>query len=242
MIQKKKNIFNTLVKKMHEYKENRAERRRINKLTAELISVVKHPAADAAKKIDELVQKGANVNTFDMDTERSLLHFAAEKNRLDVVEALVKNDCKTYININDIFGKDPAFYAIDNKNPQLLDYLYSHGVSTNRPADFNLMSSFRYAVHSGEVELAEIAYKHGANINDHVGETFVLYEQYQKTYPAPTPLGELYHLKSRNKDMIDFLKANGAQADLSEVMDNKKQPSAAKVSPKRADINHGRGI
>lgn len=231
---KKDNVFNKMIEKMHEFKAKRAERRRINKLTTELIAVVKHPKDDAVEKINSLVKQGADVNTFDMDTERSLLHFSAEQNRLDVTEALSKNGCKKYINVNDIYGKDPAFYAIDNKNPQLLDFVLSNGVSVNRPADFNLMSSFRYAVHSGEVELAQIVHKHGADINDRVGESFTLYDQYQKTYPGPTPLKDLYLYNSKNTEMINFLKANGGRDDLSEIRSIESINSAAAKSVSHA--------
>lgn len=200
----------------------KAERQRVKALTKELINTVKNPDENVAQKIADLVARGADVNTFDMDNERSLLHFAAEQNRMDVVKALVENGCKKYINVNDVHGKDPAFYAIDNNNPEMLDYLLSNGVSTNRPADFNLESSFRYAVRLGNVKMAEIELKHGADINDRVGESFMLYDKYERIYPGPTPLADVVGGKDVNDGagkrydvaMIEFLLKNGARTDL----------------------------
>ncbi len=214
-------------KAVEDRRAQKAERQRVKALTKELINAVKNPDENAAQKITDLVARGADVNTFDMDNERSLLHYAAEQNRTDVVKALVENGCKKYINVNDVHGKDPAFYAIDYNNSEMLDYLLSNGVSVNRPADFNLESSFRYAVRSGHVNLAEIELKHGADINDHVGESFKLYNKYEKTYPGPTPLADVVSGKDVHSDstiqkkydmaMIEFLLKNGARTDLKDA-------------------------
>lgn len=203
-------------------KQKKAERQKQKLLTRELIQTVKNPPENAAAKIAELVAAGADVNTFDMDKERSLLHFAAEQNRMDIAIALIENGCKTYINVNDAAGKDPAFYAIDNNNVEMLDYLLANGISTNRPADFNLISSLRYAVRSGNINMVEIQLKHGADINDHVGETLKFYNQYEKTYPGPTPLADVVNKQKNNYEnaakkhdtaMIKFLLQNGANID-----------------------------
>ena len=221
------NPISKLLVRLRAQKAKKAERKRINELTKELIQVVKNPQKDAVEKISELVLKGADINTFDMDKERSLLHTAAEQNRMDITKSLIENGCKLYINVNDIYGKDPAFYAIDNNNPELLDYLLAHGVSTKRPADFNLMSSYRYAVLSGNTKLVDIELKHGADVNDSVGKQFILYDHYEKTYPGPTPLAELvagkedYDLSSEQatrkiygEKMIKFLLDKGAKIDI----------------------------
>ncbi|MBQ9271236.1 MAG: ankyrin repeat domain-containing protein [Alphaproteobacteria bacterium] len=233
------NPLTKVLTRIKELKAKRAERSRINALTKELIAVVKNPDENAAKKIKNLVRQGADINTFDMDKERSLLHFAAERKRLDAVKALIENGCKTYINLNDVYGKDPAFYAIDNNNPQMLEYLLGHGVSTKRPADFNLVSSFRYAVRSGNIEMVKIELKHGADINDHVGESFRLYDKYEKTYPGPTPLAEVaagkesYEPQSSTEttkvydtEMLEFLLKNGARTDLCDAYGNNAYDNA----------------
>lgn len=207
---------------VEDMKAKKVERQRVKALTKELIDVVKKPDENAAQKITDLVVQGADVNTFDMDKERSLLHYAAEQNRLDIVKALVENGCRKYINVNDVRGKDPAFYAIDNNNPEMLDYLLSNGVSTGRPADFNLESSFRYAVRLGNITMAEIELKHGADVNDHVGENFTLHDKYEKAYPGPTPLADVVSGKDIHDGagkrydmaMIEFLLKNGARTDL----------------------------
>ncbi|MBR1756141.1 MAG: ankyrin repeat domain-containing protein [Alphaproteobacteria bacterium] len=222
-----------IVVRIKELKAKKAERQRVGELTKQLINIVKNPDKDAAKKITELVKKGADVNNFDMDKERSLLHIAAEQNRMDVVKALVENGCKSYINVNDVYGKDPAFYAIDNNNAEMLDYLLAHGISTKRPADFNLMSSYRYAVLSGNTELVKIELKHGADVNDYVGQQFVLYDRYEKTYPGPTPLADLVlgkdcydplstrqNSKIYDEAMIKLLLDNGARTDLADPYGN----------------------
>jgi ankyrin repeat protein len=223
-------MVSNIKESVEDRKVKKVERQRVKALTKELIEVVKNPDENAAQKIADLVAKGADINTFDMDKERSLLHFAAEQNRMDVVKALVENGCKKYINVNDIHGKDPAFYAIDNNNPEMLDYLLANGVSTNRPADFNLDSSFRYAVRSGHINLAEIELKYGADINDHVGEEFTLYGKYIKVYPGPTPLADVVHgqeindgvavRKKFDKAMVEFLLKNGARTDLNDPYGN----------------------
>lgn len=209
--------------------QKKTARQKQKMLTKELVRTVKNPPENAVAKIAELVVAGADINTFDMDKERSLLHYAAEQNRMDLVNALMENGCKTYINVNDCYGKDPAFYAIDNNNGEMLDYLLANGVSTNRPADFNLDSSLRYAVCSGNVEMVKIELKHGADINDHVGESFKLYDQYQKTYPGPTPLAEIIGgqgkdgeivSKKYDTEMIEFLLQNGARTDIKDSYGN----------------------
>ena len=217
-------MVSNIKESVEDRKVKKVERQRVKALTKELIEVVKNPDENAAQKIADLVAKGADINTFDMDKERSLLHFAAEQNWMDVVKALVENGCKKYINVNDIHGKDPAFYAIDNNNPEMLDYLLANGVSTNRPADFNLESSFRYAVRSGHINLVEIELKHGADVDDYVGQSFRLYDKYDKIYPGPTPLADVVSGqdihdgsgigKKYDMAMIEFLLKNGARTDL----------------------------
>lgn len=218
-------MVSNIKESVEDMKAKKVARQRVKALTKELIDVVKKPDENAAQKITDLVVQGADVNTFDMDKERSLLHYAAEQNRLDIVKALVENGCRKYINVNDVHGKDPAFYAIDYNNSEMLDYLLSNGVSVNRPADFNLESSFRYAVRSGHVNLAEIELKHGADINDHVGESFKLYDKYEKAYPGPTPLADVVSGKDIHDGagkrydmaMIEFLLKNGARTDLKDA-------------------------
>ena len=220
------NPIQKIITRIQELKAQKIERQRIKTLTKELIDVVKNPDEDAVKKIKYLVRQGANVNTFDMSKERSLVHFAAEQDRLDVVKALIECGCKKYINFYDSSGKDPAFYAIDHNNPEMLDYLLSHGVSTMRPGDFSYESSFRYAVRSGHTKLVEIELKHGADINDHVGEHFTQYNKYERFYPGPTPLAEVTSgrevadgldgnmKKYYDKKMIVFLLQKGARTDI----------------------------
>lgn len=209
-------------------KAQHAERQRVSALTKELLAIVKNPDENVSQKIRELVKQGANVNTFDMDNERSLLHYAAEHNRMDMAQALIESGCRYFINVNDSYGKTPAFYAIDNKNPEMLEYLLSNGITTDRPLDFNYDSVFRHAVRSGDVQMAEICLKHGADVNDHVGETFVLHDKYERTYPGPTPLAdalsgtEVYSAekhgeKEFNEPMIKLLFKYNARTDLKDA-------------------------
>lgn len=209
-------------------KAQHAERKRVNALTKELLTVVKNPADNAAENIRKLVQQGANVNTFDMDKEKSLLHYAAEHNRMDMVKTLLECGCRYFINVNDSYGKTPAFYAIDNKNSEMLDYLLTNGITTERPLDFNYDSVLRHAVRSGDVKMAEICLKHGADVNDRVGETFILLDKYERTYPGPTPLADIvsgqemfnstqHGQKKFNEPMVKLLLEHNARTDLKDA-------------------------
>lgn len=221
----KHNPILNVMERIQKIKANRVEHKRVYHLTRELFNIAKNPDENAAEKIKDLVKKGADVNKFDMRRERSLLHYAAEQNRMDIVKALIECGCKTYINVNDINGKDPAFYAIDNNNPEMLDYLLSNGVSTARPADMNYISSFRYAVRSGHIDLVEIELNHGADINDHAGESWVDYGKYARFYSGSTPLHDLTYGRDisggvgpekrvYDKKMIIYLLSKGARTDI----------------------------
>lgn len=220
-----KEMFFETRKVVQNKKTQYAERQRVNAMTKELLAIVRNPDDNAAENIRNLVQRGANVNTFDIDKEKSLLHYAAEHNRMDMVQALLESGCRYFINVNDSYGKTPAFYAIDNKNPKMLDYLLTNGITTERPLDFNYDSVLRHAVRSGDVQMVEICLKNGADVNDHVGETFILLDKYERTYPGPTPLADVlsrkevhtstqHGEKEYNEPMIELLLKYNARTDL----------------------------
>ncbi len=109
----------------------------------------------------ELIRRGANINTGDVDNSQPL-HCAAISGDTVIAEMLLSRGVD--IDVRDDNGLTPLHFASSYRQLPMVGYLLQRGADVNARTSQGLVPVF-YAAFSNNLELAELLIEHGANVN-----------------------------------------------------------------------------
>ena len=116
------------------------------------------------KLLGFLLKNGFSYDGVNNDVEKkTLLHLAAEHNKIDVIELLLKY--KTPINIKDATGCTPLCYAVKKSHYDAVKLLISEGATINisLPADAEFSSPLSMAVRQRNLVMTQFLLENGAD-------------------------------------------------------------------------------
>ena len=111
--------------------------------------------------IEELIKKGADVNTTDKNGVTSL-HIAATKKIIKLIRLLVEKGAN--VNATTHLGITPLHHAAINGDLEIGKFLIANGAEVNASADFAI-TPLHFVAKNGHTELAKLLIENGANVN-----------------------------------------------------------------------------
>jgi FOG: Ankyrin repeat len=94
-------------------------------LSKDEYSLYKSTYLGRAGKVEKLVKSGVNVNVHSPNSQRTPLHIAASKGKLEIVKTLVENGAN--LEITNLNGRTPLYSAIESSRTEIIKYLSSKG-------------------------------------------------------------------------------------------------------------------
>jgi ankyrin repeat protein len=124
------------------------------------------------KNIELLIEKGADINSKNMDGETVLMN-AIQNGNTELVELLIKNGAE--INGKSKDGETALMYAAQNGNTELVARLIKNGAEINGKSKDG-ETALMFAIFENHTEIVELLIENGANINaqDKKGDTALL--------------------------------------------------------------------
>ena len=122
------------------------------------------------KKVDLLIDKGADVNAKDQHG-RSVLHLAVERDNLKMVKKLL-NQSNIILNCYDKFGQTPLHYSVGNVSSLSIPYiLLEAGVKVNSEDNYH-RTALDVCDHNGCLKMENFLKKNGAKRSDHDWDSY----------------------------------------------------------------------
>jgi ankyrin repeat protein len=94
-------------------------------LSKDEYSLYKSAYLGRAGKVKRLVDNGVNVNIHSPNSQRTPLHIAASKGRIEIVKTLVENGAD--LELRNLDGKTPLHSAVECSRAEVIRYLHSKG-------------------------------------------------------------------------------------------------------------------
>ena len=141
-----------------------------------------------------LVSGGADVNFRNPSSGLSALSAAVAEGHLPVVKYLIKN-AKADVNVADLSGRTPIFYAVENDRTEILRFLLANGANANAKDKAGVSALMRASAKNRQ-ECQKILLKQkGIEVNakDNLGRSVVTYSAYA---PELEPIKELVGAKA----------------------------------------------
>lgn len=153
--------------------------------------------------LKKLIEYGCRLDILDSEGF-SILYYPIKFNYQEIIDILLEADKKivgiSLVNIKDIRGAVPIFYAIRYKNRHALQELLSHGADANYKNNEN-MNSLHLAVLKKDVTIVKMLVKYIKNIN-------------ARTNAGSTALH--YACNFQQLEIVKILLENGASQDIAE--------------------------
>jgi len=146
--------------------------------------------------VKQFVSDGGDVNAGNK-RGNTLLMTAARKGYKDIVEYLIGQDAK--LNRQDKGGNTCLNHSVLTNNYDIANILLQSGAKVDVQTHLEGVTGFLFAVHFGNVQMAELLLKHGANIN-------------HQTHEGATAL--IIASRKGNEEMVRFLLQNEADASI----------------------------
>ena len=126
-----------------------------------------------ARRVEEAIMNGANVNAKNKYGKTALME-AARNKHADVAELLLKHGAD--VNAKDNNGSTALMWAADSGTTYVAELLLKHGADVNAK-DNNGSTALMWAADSGTTYVAELLLKYGADVNakDNDGKTVLMW-------------------------------------------------------------------
>ncbi|WP_430814774.1 ankyrin repeat domain-containing protein [Carboxylicivirga sp. RSCT41] len=106
--------------------QHKAYARDLNHQDTHLSELMKAAGNGDAKRVKDLINKGANIYTLDALTGTSVVHFAAQGGNTEVMKVLIENGAEAIINLQAASNSfTPLMVATWYQNPDMIKYLLS---------------------------------------------------------------------------------------------------------------------
>ncbi len=148
-------------------------------VSAELVEKYSRKLIDASiscdiEEVKRLLEKGANVNKLEKDTNRTALIIAVDHNRNDIVKLLLQKNAD--VNHKDVTGRTALMYAIENNNTEIVKLLLNSGADVNQTNKAG-QTALIIAVNHNRNDIVKLLLQKNADVNhkDATGKTALNY-------------------------------------------------------------------
>ncbi len=170
--------------------------------------------------VKTLLSNGANVNYRNPASGLSALSAAAAEGYLPVVKWLVKNG-KADVNLPDLSGRTPIFYAVENDKPEVLQFLLANGADVNSKDHTGVTALMRASAKDRQACQKILLNQKNIDVNaqDNLGRSVVTYSIYASELE---PIKELVAAKADinipdaqgNTPLMNAIKAKNDRASV----------------------------